>query len=189
MEVNKDEALRSLSIAQKHYNASNYPSARKFCLKSIALYETPEAAKLLARINEMAASAPTSESAQSATNTTTEEHPSAAGIKHRNTKPQANGSGTAGGMGGEKRDYTPEQAKVVQRVRSCRVTEYYEILEVKKDCEDNEIKKAYRKVCVTRVYVRSLNSCIFQLALALHPDKNGAPGADEAFKRTRVKPV
>lgn len=23
---------------------------------------------------------------------------------------------------------------------------------------------------------------VFQLALALHPDKNGAPGADEAFK-------
>jgi hypothetical protein len=25
---------------------------------------------------------------------------------------------------------------------------------------------------------------VSQLALALHPDKNGAPGADEAFKRT-----
>lgn len=28
-----------------------------------------------------------------------------------------------------------------------------------------------------------LNRCAWQqLALALHPDKNGAPGADEAFK-------
>ena len=38
---------------------------------------------------------------------------------------------------------------------------------VEKSCTENDIKKAYKK-----------------LALALHPDKNGAPGADEAFKST-----
>lgn len=55
---------------------------------------------------------------------------------------------------------------MVDRVRKCKHTAYYEILDIKKDANDLEIKKSYRK-----------------LALLLHPDKNGAPGADEAFKR------
>lgn len=153
MESNKDEAARSLAIARKHYDAGNYSSARKFCAKSIALFETPAAVKLLASIKSSSES--TSENGGPSTSTASassaEAHPSSSGAKHRHPhRTESSGSssanGTAGGLGGEKREYTPEQGAVVKRVRSCKVTEYYEILAVKRDCEDSDVKKAYRKV-------------------------------------------
>ncbi|XP_015597025.1 dnaJ homolog subfamily B member 12 [Cephus cinctus] len=60
-------------------------------------------------------------------------------------------------------DFTKEQIDSVKRIRKCK--DYYEILGVNKEAADSDIKKAYKK-----------------LALQLHPDKNKAPGAAEAFK-------
>lgn len=56
-----------------------------------------------------------------------------------------------------------KKTHIMSRLRSCK--DYYEILGVKQDCTDDELKKAYKK-----------------LALKFHPDKNHAPGATEAFK-------
>jgi DnaJ family protein B protein 12 len=152
MESNKDEALHCLSIAQKHRDANNLPAARKFCLKSINLFSTPEALKLLSSINAASSSSRSPGSSGSTFTSSAETRPSASGAKYRaasgNGSAPGNGNGTPGGIGGEKRDYTPEQHAVVKRVCACKVTEYYQILAVKKDCEESDIKKAYRKVCL-----------------------------------------
>jgi len=175
MESNRDEALRCLHISQKHRAAGNLSSARKFVQKSLALFSTPEAVKLLKVIDSevpssssSASSAGSTSSASASTDPTsftsaTETHPSASGAKHRNAPSAAKSTSQTSTK--EKREYTAENLAVVKRVRACKVTEYYEILAVKRDCDEAEVKKAYRK-----------------LALALHPDKNGAPNADEAFK-------
>lgn len=62
------------------------------------------------------------------------------------------------------RSYTPNQINIVSKIIACK-HKYYEVLGVPKNADGKSIKKAYRK-----------------LALLSHPDKNSAPGAEEAFK-------
>ncbi|KAI3703371.1 hypothetical protein L1987_73396 [Smallanthus sonchifolius] len=69
----------------------------------------------------------------------------------------------AEGMTGEA-SYTEEHVQLVRKIK--RDMDYYEILGVGKSCSVEEIKKAYRK-----------------LSLKVHPDKNKAPGSEEAFKK------
>uniref|UniRef100_A0A0D9WFN6 J domain-containing protein n=1 Tax=Leersia perrieri TaxID=77586 RepID=A0A0D9WFN6_9ORYZ len=59
--------------------------------------------------------------------------------------------------------YTEENVRVVRNIRKNK--DYYAILGVERSCSIEEIRKAYRK-----------------LSLKVHPDKNKAPGAEDAFK-------
>lgn len=63
----------------------------------------------------------------------------------------------------EPKEYTQKQYELCQKIKRCK--DYYEMLGISKDATASEVKKSYKK-----------------LALQLHPDKNHAPGAVEAFK-------
>lgn len=62
------------------------------------------------------------------------------------------------------RNYTEEHVLLIRQVNKQK--DYYAVLGVEKTCSVEEIRKAYRK-----------------LSLKVHPDKNKAPGAEEAFKK------
>ncbi|KAI9168172.1 Chaperone protein dnaJ [Blastocladiella emersonii ATCC 22665] len=157
MVVNRDEALRCLSIAKNALAAGDRGKAERLAKKSLSLHETPEAAAFLAAL----ASAPSTPAG------------STEGLRQRSapaasSAPASASSSTSSlnGGGSSQREYTPDQEAAVKRARKHDAGDFYAVLGVAKDATDAEIKKAYRK-----------------LALVLHPDKNAAPGADEAFKK------
>jgi DnaJ homolog subfamily B member 12 len=166
MEANKDEALHALGLAKKHLAATppNIATARKLALKSVALCETSEAFNLLERIRILEEKSTESNGRAEAHASGAEAFAGSEGVKHRNHSTSSasaagatthNGPSSAKAKGkgrdDEKREYTAEQLTIVKRIRKCKVTEYYEILSLKKDCDESDIKRAYRKVCDTYI--------------------------------------
>lgn len=67
------------------------------------------------------------------------------------------------GLNGE-RNYTEENVQLIREIKG--KSDYYAILGLEKSCSVEEIRRAYRK-----------------LSLKVHPDKNKAPGSEDAFKK------
>ncbi|KAF7806373.1 chaperone protein dnaJ 49-like [Senna tora] len=157
MEGNKDDALKCLKIGKHALEAGDRARALKFVTKARRLDPTLPVDDLLSAIeketDDQPAAAPTANGQSGSSPSKPSDKPS---IRHRGSPTLSSSSSSA--------TYTEEQITIVREIR--RKKNYYEILGLdKSNCTVEDVRKAYRK-----------------LSLKVHPDKNKAPGAEEAFK-------
>lgn len=183
MDSNKDEGLRCMRIAKSALESGDKVRALKFLKMAKRIYPNPQVDAFLRELAEgeepTAAKKSDSETDFKFQPGTADggqegEHGRANGMprsRSSNFAAEANGNDPERSRNGIPRskstasvsDATPEQIEIVRRIRKTK--DYYEILGLTKTCSEGEVRKAYRK-----------------LSLKVHPDKNSAPGAEEAFK-------
>ncbi|KAI9264444.1 DnaJ domain-containing protein [Sporodiniella umbellata] len=122
MEINKEEAIRCLTIAKNQYGNKNYEAALRLTKKSIKLYPTQEAREFLAKAELSAASGGSDEKKQQP------EKP-----MNSSSKPASKSSSA--------------QSQDVREILACG-TDYYKVLKLDKKCTEVEIKKSYRKLAL-----------------------------------------
>ena len=158
--ANRDAAQQSLEVALKAHAAGELERALKFARKSYSLHETPEAKKLLTQLELPEAReerpAPPPARAPAPAPAQAAAAPAATG------EAAASSSSTPAAAGQAASSNAPED--VVARVSAAET--FYEVFGVTSKAPEAVIKKTYRR-----------------LAASLHPDKNTAPGAEEAFKK------
>ncbi|KAF5186792.1 Chaperone protein dnaj [Thalictrum thalictroides] len=163
MDGNKDEALKCLKIGKEALEQGDRSRALKFISKARRLDPNLEVDDLLGSLNGESSSNPTASDSSSVQNDGDEassKKKEPIGIPSLRKRAPLNGSSSSSTA---PKEYTQEQISIVRQIKKQK--DYYEILGVEKESSVEDVRKAYRK-----------------LSLKVHPDKNSAPGAEEAFK-------
>jgi len=181
MEVNKEQAEKCKTIGANALKQAQYDRAVKFLKKSLHLYPLPGVEALLSTAERMAASEGSSPSGSPTNHTNGTSSSTSASSSSSSFNGGASSSASAArpepaaasapapaaaSNGG--RACTPAMEETVERILKAKEGgrgAHYRVLGITESATENEIKKAYRKT-----------------AIKVHPDKNSAPKADEAFK-------
>ncbi|XP_059635085.1 chaperone protein dnaJ 49-like [Cornus florida] len=162
MDGNKDDALKCLKISRDALEAGDRTRALKFINKARRLDPSLPIEDLLSKLEGKSGDP----SSNGPTNESSSDSSKMADINNSNSGTRRRASATGSSAGSSSTTsvaYTEEQISIVREIK--RKKDYYEILGLEKSCSVEDVRKAYRK-----------------LSLKVHPDKNNAPGAEEAFK-------
>lgn len=169
-ETNRDEAVKCYTIAQNALKQGDEAKAVRFLEKSLRMYATKEAKEFLDKIRNKRPSGESNYDTQDASSSSTR---TTASVNSSASTAQSVGGSAGGGArqrtattsaSSESPPYTKAQEALCKEVLEAR--DIYAVLKVKRAATEEQIRKAYRK-----------------LAMQLHPDKNRAPSATEAFKK------
>lgn len=165
MDSNRDDAERCVELASVALAEGDVEKASRLVEKSKRMFPLPEVQNALA-----------AKIARAQTNFSKSDKSEPSKAASPSSKSKSASSSAANGQRSSHasssqpppppRPATPEMEAAVATVHRKRNGTHYEVLEVTREADDGVLKKAYRK-----------------LALRLHPDRNFAKGADEAFKR------
>ncbi|KAJ3671212.1 hypothetical protein LUZ60_008638 [Juncus effusus] len=172
MEGNKDDAAKCLRIAKEALQSGDRARALKFLSKAGRLDPSLPIDDLISAASgdgdpaqddssTAPPDAPSPSSSSSSSATGARARPRATRVSPSDA---AAGSNTNANSASASASYTEEQVEIVREVKR-KQKDYYLILGVEKSCTVEDVRKAYRK-----------------LSLKVHPDKNKAPGAEDAFK-------
>ncbi|XP_028795220.1 chaperone protein dnaJ 49-like [Neltuma alba] len=156
MDGNKDDALKCLKIGREALESGDRARALKFVAKARRLDPTLPVDDLLVAIEKDTSDQPPTAAANGPSVTSSSKPADQPSLRQRVSTAGSSSSTSSA-------SYTDEQITIVREIR--RKKNYYEILGLEKGCTVEDVRKAYRK-----------------LSLKVHPDKNKAPGAEEAFK-------
>jgi DnaJ family protein B protein 12 len=178
MEVNKEAAEQCLDVGARALKDKDYAKAIKFLKKSFSLYPLPGVEALLASAERAESAGTPTTNGASTSSSSSSFSSSSTSFNHNSTRESSSAataaassssaSSPATGTGNDGRAYTQAQVEIVEKVLRAKQGgrgAHYRVLQLEQTCTEAEIKKSYRK-----------------MALKLHPDKNSAPKADEAFK-------
>ncbi|XP_072954567.1 chaperone protein dnaJ 49-like [Typha angustifolia] len=162
MEGNKDEAIKCVRIGQEALGSGDRARALKFLSKARRLDPTLPIDDLLSTASGLGGSqsSPSPDDSAASSDGPQPEMPNKGSLSSSSTTAPAKSRSSPDGSSAS---YTGEQAAIVRQIKKQK--DYYQILGLEKGCTVDDVRKAYRK-----------------LSLKVHPDKNKAPGAEEAFK-------
>jgi DnaJ family protein B protein 12 len=163
MDSNKDEAAKCMRIGRAAIEAGDKQRALKFLSIAKRLYPSPQVDALISSLHEENGQQGADDMETDVAVGGEESGQRSGGQREQNVFMNGKHQNGYRNSSASTAEVSVEHREIVRKINKTK--DFYQILGLEKGCTEDDVRKAYRK-----------------LSLKVHPDKNKAPGAEEAFK-------